>query len=140
MKNIFKKFQLCLILVTVISFTNCENSNEVISAELTIQQKVALLQGSEWLVKGFEDRVMHTFKDGKQFTYYGSDNVFLENPIPGTFDYTIAGNLLTIDYHFGNTRTYELKFSCNNNIVELSENGEPGGFLYKRGSNYQTCL
>lgn len=140
MKNINKKLVYFLVFFLALGFTSCENSNEVISTELTIQQKVALLEGNEWLLKGFEDRVMHTFSNGKQFTYYGTDSVFSENPIPGTFDYTITGNLLTIDYHFGNVKTYELKFSCNNNIVELSENGEPGGFLYKRGSNYQICL
>lgn len=83
---------------------------------------------------------MHTFKDGKKFTYYGSNNVFSQNPIPNALDYTIVGEMITIDYNFGNIRTYEIKFSCNNNFVELSENGEPGMFLYKRGSNYQTCL
>ncbi|WP_445747634.1 hypothetical protein [Polaribacter sp.] len=140
MKNILKKFQFCVILVTAISFTKCENSNEVISSELTIQQKVALLEGSQWLLKGFEDRVMHTFKDSKQFTYYGTNNVFDENPIPNALNYTIEGNLITIDYNFGNISSYELTFSCNNSIVDFSQNGEVVKTLYKRGSNFQQCL
>lgn len=139
MKNSSNKLFFYFLLLTAFSFTNCENSNDL-PAELNIQQKVALLEGSEWLLKGYEDRVMHTFKDGKKFTYYGSNNVFSQNPIPNALDYTIVGDMITIDYNFGNIRTYEIKFSCNNNIVELSENGEPGMFLYKRGSNYQTCL
>ncbi|PQJ75842.1 hypothetical protein [Polaribacter gangjinensis] len=140
MKNFFKKFRLFLLLVTVISFTNCEDSNEVVSSELTIQQKVALLEESQWLLKGFEDRVMHTFKDSKQFTYYGTNNVFEENPIPGALNFTIEGNLITIDYNFGNINSYELTFSCNNSIVEFSQNGAVVKTLYKRGSNFQQCL
>jgi hypothetical protein len=140
MKNLSKQFICAITLFLVFGFSSCEDESEVLSTELNIQQKVTLLESNEWLLKGFEDRVMHTFKDGEQLTYYGADNVFDENPIPGTFAYIIIGNSLSIDYNFGTIRTYELIFSCNNNIVELSENREPGGFLYKRGSNYQECL
>lgn len=139
MKNRSNKFLVLFTLISTLTFTNCENSNEL-STELSIQQKVALLEGTEWLLKGFEDRVMHTFKDGKQFTYYGTNNVFSENPIPGAFDYTITGNLLTIDLHFGNVKTYEVAFSCNNSIVKFYENGELNSVLYKKGSNYKSCL
>lgn len=139
MKNSSNKFLVLFTLISTLTFTNCENSNEL-PTELSIQQKVALLEGTEWLLKGFEDRVMHTFKDGKQFTYYGTNNVFSENPIPGAFDYTITGNLLTIDLHFGNVKTYEVAFSCNNSIVKFYENGELNSVLYKKGSNYKSCL
>jgi hypothetical protein len=139
MKNRSNKFLVLFTLTSALTFTNCENSNEL-STELSIQQKVALLEGTECLLKGFEDRVMHTFKDGKQFTYYGTNNVFSENPIPGAFDYTITGNLLTIDLHFGNVKTYEVAFSCNNSIVKFYENGELNSVLYKKGSNYKSCL
>lgn len=139
MKNICNKFLLLFTLISTLTFTNCENSNELPS-ELTIQQKVALLEGTEWLLKGFEDRVMHTFKDGKKFTYYGTSSVFSENPIPEAFDYTINGNLLTIDLNFGNINSYEIEFSCNNSIVKFYENGELNSELYKKGSNYKSCL
>lgn len=140
MKNTNKKLVYFLVFFLALGFTSCENSNEIISTELTIQQKVALLEGSEWLLKGFEDRVMHTFKDGKKFTYYGTNNVFSETPIPGAFDYTITGNLLTIDLNFGNVKTYEVAFSCNNTIVKFYENGELNSELYKKDSNYKSCL
>jgi hypothetical protein len=67
MKNRSNKFLVLFTLISALTFTNCENSNEL-PTELSIQQKVALLEGSEWLLKGYEDRVMHTFKYGKQFT------------------------------------------------------------------------
>ncbi|MDP5093399.1 MAG: hypothetical protein NWQ17_08805 [Polaribacter sp.] len=139
MKNSRNKFLVLFTLISTLTFTNCENSNEL-PTELSIQQKVALLEGSEWLLKGFEDRVMHTFKDGKKFTYYGTNNVFSETPIPGAFDYTITGNLLTIDLNFGNIKTYEVAFSCNNTIVKFYENGELNSELYKKDSNYKSCL
>lgn len=139
MKNICNKFLVLFTLISALTFTNCENSNEL-PTELSIQQKVALLEGTEWLLKGFEDRVKHTFKDGKKFTYYGTNTVFSVNPIPGTFDYTITGNLLTIDLHFGNVKSYEVEFSCNNSIVKFYENGELNSVLYKKGSNYKSCL
>ena len=139
MKNRSNKFLVLFTLISALTFTNCENSNEL-PTELSIQQKVALLEGSEWLLKGYEDRVMHTFKYEKQFTYYGTNNVFSETPIPGAFDYTITGNLLTIDLNFGHIKTYEIAFSCNNTIVKFYENGELNSELYKKDSNYKSCL
>jgi hypothetical protein len=139
MKNFSKQFIYTITLFLAFGFSSCEDENEVISTELTIQQKVTLLESSEWLLEGFEDRVLYTFKDGKQFTYYGVNTVFDENPIPGTFEYTITGNLLTVDQHFGNVFTYELSFTCDTTIAILSRDGSIGR-LFKRGSNYQDCL
>lgn len=139
MKNFSKQFIYTITLFLAFGFSSCEDENEVISTELTIQQKVTLLESSEWLLEGFEDRVLYTFKDGKQFTYYGVNTIFDENPIPGTFEYTITGNLLTVDQHFGNVFTYELSFTCDTTIAILSRNGSIGR-LFKRGSNYQDCL
>ncbi|MFY9243368.1 MAG: hypothetical protein WAO74_10095 [Polaribacter sp.] len=141
MKNFSKQFIYTITLFLAIGFTSCENSNEdILETELTIEQKVALLEGSEWLLKGFETNVMHTFADGKRFTYYGSDSVFAEDPIPDTQAYSVSGDLLIMDFNFGNIYTYELKVSCDNNIVEFYRDGELNSTLYKRDSNYQNCL
>ena len=75
MNSIKKLFFVCLTLIAV-SFTSCEDSNDDLSAELTIQNKVEILKSAEWLLKGFEDNTMYTFKDGERFTYYAVDNVF----------------------------------------------------------------
>lgn len=140
MKNINKIFFLCLTLLITVSFTSCENSNYEVETELTIQNKIELLENSEWLLKGFEDRVMHTFNKGKKHTFYGIDSVFSDEAIPGTQSYTIEENSLKIDYNFGNISTYEVTFSCNNYIVEFYKDGELNSTLYKRGSNYKDCL
>lgn len=139
MKNIINKVFVCLTLISTIGFTSCEDSTEGLPVELTIEQKVTVLESDEWLVKGFEDRVMHTFDSGKRFTYYGTDSVF-GAAIPGTEDYTIVGELLMMDFNFGNVFTYDIKVSCDNNIVEFYRDGELNTTLYRRGSNYQDCL
>ncbi len=139
--NTLKKGVLAIFTLTsLLFFTSCEDATTEIETELTIQDKVEILKSSEWLLKGFEDRVMHTFSDGKRFTYYGTDSVFSDEAIPGTEDYTITGDLLTIDFHFGNVSTFELKFSCDNNIVKFYKDGELNSVLYKKDSNYKDCL
>ena len=140
MNNISKKIFFYLTLFMAIGFTSCEDSNDDLSTELTIQNKVEILKSGEWLLKGFEDTVMHTFKDGKRFTFYGTDSVFADEAIPGTQDYTITGNFLTMDFNFGNVYTYEVKVSCNDTIIEFYKDGELNTTLYKRDSNYKDCL
>lgn len=144
MKAIINKSFIYFLIASAIGFTSCEkSSDDVIEdnsiVELTIQEKVSILEGDEWLLKGFETNVMETFVAGEIRTHYGEDNVFGEH-IPGTKDYTITEDLLTVDYHFGNVFTYELKFSCDNNIVEFYKEGELNRTLYRRNSNYQDCL
>jgi hypothetical protein len=89
---------------------------------------------------GFEDRVMHTFVSGERHTYYGTDHFFFDEAIPGTVDYLIDGNLLSMDFHFDHVYTFEIKVSCDSNIIEFYRHGELNTTLYKRGSNYLDCL
>ena len=140
MKNIKKIFLFSLTLITIVGLSSCENSSEELITELSIQNKVEILESHEWLLKGFEDRIMYTFSNGERFTYYGTDNVFSDEAIPGTVDYIIAGNFLTMDFHFGNIYTFEIKVSCDNNIVEFYRDGELNTTLYRRDSNYKDCL
>ena len=140
MKSIKNNFFFFFAFLCIAGFSSCENSNEEFTGELSIQKKVQHLESNEWLLKGFEDRVMHTFSNGERFTYYGTDNVFSNEAIPGTQDYSITGELLTMDYHFGNIWVYEINFSCNNNIVEFYREGELNMTLYKRNSDYKICL
>lgn len=140
MKTSTNIFSIILIAFSIVTLTSCENSADDIQTELSIQEKVQMLEQNEWLLKDFEDRVMHTFIDGKQFTYYGTDNVFSSEAIPGTQSYTINGEQLTIDYNFGNLKTFDLKVTCDANIIEFYENGELNKTLYRRNSNYKDCL
>ena len=140
MKTIKTTILLCLTLFITIGFTSCEDANEDLSASTTIETKIDILKSGEWLVKDFETSVMHTFAEGKRFTYYGTDGVFADEAIPGTQAYTISGELLIMDFNFGNVFTYDLKVSCDNNIVEFYRDGELNLTLYRRDSNYMQCL
>ncbi len=130
---------ICFTVLSMNTLISCDNSKDTIDTELTIQEKVALLENSQWLLKNFEDRVMYEFKAGERLTFYGENTIFTE-PIPGTNDYSVKDNLLFIDFNFGNNGTYDLKFSCNNSIVEFYEDGELNSTLFQLGSNYEECL
>lgn len=139
MKALSKNFLAILMLLSIVSFSSCETKEEVLSD--TNQTKAELLESGEWLLKDFEDRVMYTFTDGERATFYGENDIFPNDPIPGKHTYTIQNNKITIDLNFGNIYTYDIKFSCDNNIVELyDENGDLNSTLYKRNSNYKGCL
>ena len=126
--------------ISILFFSSCEDLSNEIQKELTILEKVELLESGEWLLKGFEHNTMHTFAGGERFTYYGEDHVFLDEAIPGTEDYLIDGNLLSMDFHFEHVYNFEIKVSCDSNIIEFYRGGELNTTLYKRGSNYLDCL
>jgi len=134
------KFFIYLAVFSAVTLTSCSSINGDVSLELSMEEKVTILENGKWLLKGFEVSVMHTFKNGEQFTFYGTDNVFSDTPIPGTQEYTISGDLLVVDYNFGNIANYELKLSCNNNIIDFYKDGELNRTLYKKDSNYKECL
>jgi len=133
-------FFICVTLISTFCFSSCYTLDEGIAEVLTIQEKITLLESGEWLLKGFEDRVMHTFKNGECFTFYGSDHVFSDAAIPGTESYTAHSSRLSIDSNAGNVKIYDVTFSCSNNIVEFFHEGTLNMTLYKRYSNYLDCL
>lgn len=141
MKKIINKLFVCLALVSTVTFTNCESAEDNLPEELSLAEKVITIEGTEWLLKGFEDRVMYTFENGERSTYYGTDNVFPEDPIPGRNDYKVESGLFIIDLNFGNMSTFDdIKLSCDNKIAEFYLDEELKMTLYKRNSNYQDCL
>jgi hypothetical protein len=140
MMNISKNLFFYLSFFMAIGFSSCEDSSAALETELTIQNKIQILQSGEWLLKGFEDRVMHTFSNGERFTHYGTNSEFTTSAIPGIQTYIVVGSSLSMDFNFGNVYTYEVKISCNNNIVEFYRDGQLDTTLYRRGSNYKDCL
>jgi hypothetical protein len=128
---------ICLTVISMNAFISCDDTKDNIDTELTIQEKVELLEQGQWLLKGFENRVMYEFNAGKRYTFYGQDFVFTE-PIPGTLDYSISNEFLFMDFTFDSIRA--LEFSCDNNIVEFFVDGKLRSTLFKLGSNYKDCL
>ena len=140
MKNLCNKFFISLTIISSITFSSCSDSDDNLETELSMQQKIQIIESGEWLLKGFETTVMHTFTNGERFTFYGTNGVFSNGAIPGTDAYTIIGNQLLLDFSFGNTGTYDLEVSCDNNIVAFFVDGDLHSTYYKRFSNYEECL
>lgn len=139
MKILSKNILTIFMVLSIVFFCSCETKEEIISD--INQTKKELLENGEWLLKDFEDRVMYTFTNGERATYYGESNIFPEEPILSKHIYTVQEDKITIDLNFGNIKIFHIKFSCNNNIVELyDDKGELNSTLYKRNSNYKTCL
>ena len=90
---------ICLMVLSINALISCDDTKDNIDTELTIQEKVELLEKGQWLLGGFEDNVMYEFKGGERFTFYGTESVFTE-PIPGTNEYSITDNFLFIDFNF----------------------------------------
>lgn len=139
MKTFSKSIYVIIAMVNLVFFISCQTNEEVVTE--TNQTKLELLESGEWLLKDFEDRVMYTFNNGERATYYGENSIFPNEPIPGKHAYSFLEEKITIDFNFGNIFTYEIKFSCDNNIVEFyDDNGELNSTLYRKDSSYKNCL
>ncbi|TCP23974.1 hypothetical protein EV195_107140 [Tenacibaculum skagerrakense] len=139
MKNLKNQILRGLAILTLTFVVSCAKSEDELPQELTIEDKVAILENGEWLLKDFEDAVMYTFKNGERSTYYGTEGKFTE-PIPGKHSYKIIDSKLMIDFNHGNTKSYELKVTCNKNIIEMYEDDNLISTLYRKDSNYKDCL
>lgn len=127
-----------LILFLIISCSDSENINQ----ELTIQEKIEFLENSEWLSKNGdnEPNVMYTFSEGERFSSYKSEGVWHEGSSTPSADYITEGDLLTMDFYFGHVYTYDIEFSCDNNIIKFFIDGELTDTLFKRNSSYKDCI
>lgn len=139
MKNLKNQILRGLVILTLTFVVSCAKSEDELPQELTIEDKVAILENGEWLLKDFEDAVMYTFKNSERSTFYGEEGNFTE-PIPGKHSYKIIDSKLIIDFNHGNTKSYELKVTCNNNIIEMYEDDNLNSTLYRKDSNYKDCL
>lgn len=142
MKDFKNKFYLVLSIIATISFINCNNSDDNFPKELTIQEKVELLEGHEWFSENGNrtPNVKFTFSEGKQYNSYLDGDIWHNNSTVSSADYVLEGSFLKMDFYFGNVYTYEIKVTCDNNIVMFISDGELHTTLYKRGSNYNDCL
>lgn len=126
-------------ILTLIFCTSCQTDENYITDDF--QTKIELLEQGKWVLKDFENNVMYAFSNGERATYYGEKGEFPDTPIPEKHTYSFQDNKITLDLNFGNVFTYELKFSCNNNILEFfDDKGKLNTTLYRKDSNYQTCL
>jgi hypothetical protein len=104
-----------------------------------------------WHLIGYENLVMYQFVDtnpfeeaGLKYTIYGDGSGEFDdldgNYTGGTPEpYSIEGDMITIDYHFGNVIDYQMNFKCEGQAVDLY-NVDYGGFtLYREFYDYSQC-
>ena len=106
-----------LVLLAVATFMSCEN--ETVEPNYSIEGK--------WTFEGNNLNTMYLYEDGVRYTYYcvGDDCDSLYNSyeandgnhIPGTNNYTVEDNILTVDLNFGNELVTPIIFECDGGEV-----------------------
>ena len=84
-----------------------------------------------WHLVGFEDAIMYQFVDtepfadaGLRYSIYVDENGEFDDldgdNIGGTpHPYSVVGDIITIDTHFGNILSYQMNFKCDGQVVEF---------------------
>ena len=110
------------LIVFVAIFMSCEKeTDEPFKPNYSIEGK--------WVVQGsvLEGNTMYLYEDGVRYTYYcveGDCNSLYNsyeandgNHIPGTHNYTVEDDILTVDLNFGNELITPVTFSCDGGKV-----------------------
>ena len=107
----------------------------------------SLIEG-RWHLVGFEDAIMYQFVDtepyadaGLRYSIYVDENGEFDDldgdNIGGTpHPYSIVGDVITIDTHFGNILSYQMNYTCDGQVVELIDQGVTHSTLFREGYNY----
>ena len=104
-----------------------------------------------WHLVGYETAIMYQFADtepfaeaGLRYTIYGDGSGEFDD-LDGDYTggtpnpYSIQGDVITIDYHFGNIADYQMNFRCEGQVVDLY-NFDDGIFtLYREFYDYSQC-
>ena len=113
---------LILLTLSILTLFSCEKDSENLPAPYySIEGK--------WLIEGTvpEGNTMYLYEDGLRYTYYcveGDCNALYNsyeandgNHIPGTNNYTVEDNILTVDLNFGNELVTPIIFECDGGEV-----------------------
>jgi len=101
----------------------------------------------KWKMLNF-DNTMYIFENGERFTYYctagNCDSLYNTfeagdgNHIPGTEDYSVSNDTITMDYHFGNILVSRMVFSCEGNIATFVDQNNLNNV--RLGTNINDCI
>jgi hypothetical protein len=93
------------------------------------------------------DNTLYIFENGERFTYYciagNCDSLYNTfeagdgNHIPGTEDYSVSNDTITMDYHFGNIEVSRMEFSCQANISTFVDQNNLN--YVRLGTNINDC-
>ena len=103
-----------------------------------------------WHLVGFEDAIMYEFVDtepfadaGLRYSIYVDENGEFDDldgdNIGGTpHPYSVVGDIITIDTHFGNILSYQMNFRCDGQVVEFIDIDYNAihSTLFKEGFDY----
>ena len=101
-----------------------------------------------WHLVGFEDAIMYQFVDtepfadaGLRYSIYVDENGEFDDldgdNIGGTpHPYSVVGDIITIDTHFGNILSYQMNYRCDGQVVELISEGYVAMILFRENYNY----
>ena len=101
-----------------------------------------------WHLVGFEDAIMYQFVDtepfadaGLRYSIYVDENGEFDDldgdNIGGTpHPYSVAGDIITIDTHFGNILSYQMNYRCDGQVVEFISEGYVAMILFRENYNY----
>ena len=108
-----------------------------------------------WHLVGFEDAIMYQFVDtelfadaGLRYSIYVDENGEFDNfdddNVGGTpHPYSVAGDIITIDTHFGNIISYQMIYRCDGQVVDFVyiPDGIIHSTLFREGYSYinNTC-
>jgi len=99
----------------------CENSENLPAPNYSIEGK--------WLIEGTipAGNTMYLYEDGVRYTYYcvaddcnalyNSYEANDGNHLPGTLNYTVENDILTVDLNFGNELVTPITFECDGGEV-----------------------
>jgi hypothetical protein len=100
----------------------------------------------KWKMPNFNN-TLYIFENGERFTYYctagNCDSLYNTfeagdgNHIPGTENYSVTNNTITIDYNFGNILVSLMVFSCDGNIVTFTDQNNSS--YVRLGTNLNDC-
>ena len=100
-----------------------------------------------WHLVGYEDAIMYQFVDtepfadaGLRYSIYVDENGEFDDldgdNIGGTpHPYSVVGDIITIDTHFGNILSYQMNYRCEGQVVEFYniEYGTNHSILFREG-------
>jgi hypothetical protein len=131
-KNKQNMKRLLLGAILLLSTTNAFSQNNTIEGK--------------WKMLNFNN-TMFIFENGERFTYYctagNCDSLYNTfeagdgNHIPGTEEYTVTNDTITMDYNFGNILVTSMVFSCEGNIVTFVDQNNLN--YVRLGTNLNDC-
>ena len=103
-----------------------------------------------WHLVGYEEAIMYQFVDtepfadaGLRYSIYVDENGEFDDlggdNIGGTpHPYSVAGDIITIDTHFGNILSYQMNYFCNGEVIEFTTipEGNIHSILFRENYNY----